>query len=42
LMTGSVDESALIAALRAGDDAVFTQLVDQYSPSMLRYRAGDM
>ena len=39
-MTGTVDESALIAALRTGDDAVFTQLVDQYSPSMLRIARG--
>jgi RNA polymerase sigma-70 factor, ECF subfamily len=40
-MTGTVhdasaDESALIAALRAGDEAVFTQLVDRYTPAMLR------
>ena len=39
-MTGTVDESALIAALRTGDDAVFAQLVDQYSPSMLRIARG--
>jgi len=39
-MTGTVNESALIAALRAGDDAVFTQLVDRYSPSMLRIARG--
>jgi RNA polymerase sigma-70 factor, ECF subfamily len=39
-MPGTVDESALIAALRAGDEAVFTQLVDQYSPSMLRIARG--
>ncbi|MBV8347935.1 MAG: sigma-70 family RNA polymerase sigma factor [Mycolicibacterium sp.] len=40
-MTGTVhdasaDESALIAALRDGDEAVFTQLVDRYTPAMLR------
>ena len=36
-MTGTVeDESALIAALCAGDEAVFAQLVDQHTPSMLR------
>jgi RNA polymerase sigma-70 factor (ECF subfamily) len=30
------DESGLIAALRGGDEAVFAQLVDQYTPAMLR------
>lgn len=34
-MTGK-DEEGLIAALRAGDEAVFAQLVDQYTPAMLR------
>jgi RNA polymerase sigma-70 factor, ECF subfamily len=34
-MTGK-DEEGLIASLRAGDDAVFAQLVDQYTPAMLR------
>jgi RNA polymerase sigma-70 factor, ECF subfamily len=35
-MTGRVDETALTAALRDGDEAAFAQLVDQYAPSMLR------
>jgi RNA polymerase sigma-70 factor, ECF subfamily len=35
-MTGTVDETALTAALRDGDEAAFAQLVDQYAPSMLR------
>jgi RNA polymerase sigma-70 factor (ECF subfamily) len=34
------DESALIAALRDGDEAVFTQLVDRYTPTMLRVARG--
>ncbi|OBA71571.1 RNA polymerase subunit sigma-24 [Mycobacterium sp. 1554424.7] len=34
-MTGQ-DEEGLIAALRAGDEAVFAQLVDRYAPAMLR------
>ncbi len=40
-MTGTVeDESALIDALRAGDEVVFAQLVDQHTPSMLRVARG--
>ena len=40
-MTGTVeDESALIAALRAGDEVVFTHLVDEHTPSMLRVARG--
>ena len=40
-MTGTVeDESALIAALRKGDEAVFAHLVDQHTPSMLRVARG--
>jgi RNA polymerase sigma-70 factor, ECF subfamily len=35
-MTGTVDETPLIGALRDGDEAAFAQLVDQYAPSMLR------
>jgi DNA-directed RNA polymerase specialized sigma24 family protein len=36
-MTGIVkDESGLIAALRDGDEAGFAQLVDRYTPAMLR------
>jgi len=36
VMTETVDESALLGALRAGDEAAFAQLVDQHAPSMLR------
>lgn len=40
-MTGTVnDESAIIAALRKGDEAVFAQLVDQHTPAMLRVARG--
>ena len=39
-MTGTVDETALTAALRDGDEAAFAQLVDQYAPSMLRVARG--
>jgi RNA polymerase sigma-70 factor, ECF subfamily len=39
-MTETVDESALIAALRKGDEAAFAQLVDQHTPSMLRVARG--
>jgi RNA polymerase sigma-70 factor, ECF subfamily len=39
-MTETVDESALIAALRAGDEAAFAQLVDRHTPSMLRVARG--
>jgi RNA polymerase sigma-70 factor (ECF subfamily) len=39
-MTGTVDETALIAALRDGDEAAFAQLVDQHTPSMLRVARG--
>jgi RNA polymerase sigma-70 factor (ECF subfamily) len=39
-MTGMVDESSLIAALRDGDEAAFGQLVDKYTPSMLRVARG--
>jgi RNA polymerase sigma-70 factor, ECF subfamily len=39
-MTDTVDETALIAALRGGDDAAFAQLVDQHTPSMLRVARG--
>ncbi len=35
-MTGTTDESALIAALRAGDQDAFARLVDEYTPAMLR------
>jgi RNA polymerase sigma-70 factor (ECF subfamily) len=35
-----VDETALVAALRAGDEGAFADLVDQYTPSMLRVARG--
>lgn len=34
------DESGLIAALREGDEAAFAQLVDRYTPAMLRVALG--
>jgi RNA polymerase sigma-70 factor (ECF subfamily) len=34
------DESGLVAALREGDEAAFAQLVDQYTPAMLRVARG--
>jgi RNA polymerase sigma-70 factor (ECF subfamily) len=40
MMTGTVDETALIAALREGDEAAFAQLVDQHAASMLRVARG--
>jgi RNA polymerase sigma-70 factor (ECF subfamily) len=36
----AVDETTLLAALRAGDEAAFAQLVDQHAPSMLRVARG--
>jgi RNA polymerase sigma-70 factor (ECF subfamily) len=39
-MTETVDETALIAALRDGDEAAFAQLIDQHAPSMLRVARG--
>ena len=39
-MTGAVDETTLIAALRDGDEAAFAQLVDQHAASMLRVARG--
>jgi RNA polymerase sigma-70 factor, ECF subfamily len=40
-MTGTVeDESALVAALRAGDERVFADLVDRHTPAMLRVARG--
>jgi RNA polymerase sigma-70 factor, ECF subfamily len=38
--TGTADETALITALRQGDEGVFAQLVDQLSASMLRIARG--
>lgn len=40
-MTGTVeDEAALVAALREGDETVFAELVDRYTPSLLRVASG--
>jgi RNA polymerase sigma-70 factor (ECF subfamily) len=39
-MTETVDESPLIAALRAGDEVAFARLVDQHTPSLLRVARG--
>jgi len=39
-MPGTVDESALVAALRAGDERVFADLVDRHAPAMLRVARG--
>jgi RNA polymerase sigma-70 factor, ECF subfamily len=39
-MVETVDEETLIAALRDGDEAVFAQLVDKHTPSMLRVARG--
>jgi RNA polymerase sigma-70 factor (ECF subfamily) len=40
VVAGTTDESALIAALRAGDQQAFAQLVDAYAPAMLRVARG--
>jgi RNA polymerase sigma-70 factor, ECF subfamily len=34
------DESGILAALRGGDDDAFAQLVDEYTPAMLRVARG--
>lgn len=39
-MTGTADESALIASLRERDEKVFAELVDRYTPSMVRVARG--
>ncbi len=39
-MTETADETALIAALREGDDVVFARLVDEHTPSLLRVARG--
>jgi RNA polymerase sigma-70 factor (ECF subfamily) len=36
----SADESALVASLCAGDESAFAQLVDRYTPTMLRVARG--
>jgi RNA polymerase sigma-70 factor, ECF subfamily len=40
-MTGTIeDESALITGLRDGDERAHAQLVDRYTPAMLRVARG--
>ena len=39
-MVTATNESALIAALRAGDRNAFAALVDEHTPAMLRVAAG--
>ena len=39
-MIAAVDETGLVAALRAGDQTAFAQLVDRHTPSMLRVARG--
>ena len=39
-MTSAADETALIAALRARDEAAFAALVDRHTPAMLRVARG--
>jgi RNA polymerase sigma-70 factor (ECF subfamily) len=39
-MASATDEMALIAALRARDEASFAQLVDQHTPALLRVARG--
>jgi RNA polymerase sigma-70 factor, ECF subfamily len=39
-MIGTVNESAVIAALRDGDESAFAELVDLHTPSMLRVARG--
>lgn len=39
-MAAAADETALIAALRARDEAAFAQLVDQHTPALLRVARG--
>jgi RNA polymerase sigma-70 factor, ECF subfamily len=40
LVAAEMDERALLAALRAGDEAAFAALVDRYSASMIRVAQG--
>jgi RNA polymerase sigma-70 factor (ECF subfamily) len=39
-MTETADETALIAALREGDEVVFARLVDAHTPALLRVARG--
>jgi len=39
-MIETMDETGLVAALRAGEETVFAQLVDRHTPSMLRVARG--
>jgi len=39
-MAAAADETALIAALRARDESAFAQLVEQYTPALLRVARG--
>ncbi|NTY63386.1 RNA polymerase sigma factor [Mycolicibacterium sphagni] len=39
-MTETPDETALIAALREGDEVAFARLVDEHTPSLLRVARG--
>ena len=40
MTTPATDEAALVAALRAGDEAAFAKLVDTHTPAMLRVARG--
>lgn len=40
MTTTASDETALLAGLRAGDEAVYAELVDRHTPSMLRVARG--
>ena len=40
MTTTASDETVLIAGLRAGDEAVYAELVDRHTPSMLRVARG--
>jgi RNA polymerase sigma-70 factor (ECF subfamily) len=40
MTTIAEDDDAMVAALRAGDDAAFARLVDRHAPSMLRVARG--
>jgi RNA polymerase sigma-70 factor (ECF subfamily) len=40
VMTETAEETAVVAALRGGDEVMFAKLVDQHTPSMLRVARG--